>query len=242
PPTATLPGATPPASPTPAGPSPTPCRLTFTDVTPAEYFYTPVRDLACRGVISGYADGTFRPYTPTTRAQLVKIVVLGFATPLVTPVGGGYRFADVPPGQPFFTLVETAAAAGLVSGYGCGGPGEPCDAAGRPYFRPYAPVTRGQLAKITVGAAGWVLLAPPAPGTFTDVLPGTAFYGFVETAYCHGVVSGYACGGPGEPCDAAGRAYFRPGGPATRGQIAKIIYFAIAEPVTCLGSAGAPPR
>ena len=32
------------------------------------------------------------------------------------------------------------------------------------------------------------------------VAPGSAFYGAVETALGHGVLSGYTCGGPGEPC------------------------------------------
>ena len=108
----------------------------------------------------------------------------------------------MPPASPFFAVIETAAAAGIVSGYTCGGPGEPCDAQHRPYFRPNANVTRGQLSKIVVGAAGWTLLNPPA-ATFADVPPGSAFYDFVETAACHGIVSGYACGGPGEPCDTA---------------------------------------
>src|SRR5205823_3342630 len=89
----------------------------------------PVRYLACHGVISGYADGTFRPYNNTTRAQMVKIVVLGFTVPFITPSAGGYTFTDVPPGYPFFSYIETAAADEIVSGYNGGGPGEPCDSA-----------------------------------------------------------------------------------------------------------------
>ncbi|HMA37878.1 MAG TPA: S-layer homology domain-containing protein, partial [Chloroflexia bacterium] len=218
---------TPTATSTPAptdtpGPSPTPCTSNFADVHPTDYFYTPVTYLFCHGVISGYADGTFRPYNNTTRAQMVKIVVLGFAKPIVTPAGGAYTFADVPPSQPFFAMIETAAADAIVSGYACGGPGEPCDSLNRPYFRPSADVTRGQLSKIDVVAATWPLLAP-AVGTFADVAPGSVFYRFVETAACHGVVSGYACGGPGEPCDNLQRPYYRPYNNATRGQIAKIV-------------------
>src|SRR5205085_2601795 len=86
---------------TPGGPSPTPCTLGFSDVHPSDYFYGPVHYLACHGVISGYADGTFRPFANTTRGQMVKIVVLGFQKAIVTPAGGGYTFADVPPSFPF---------------------------------------------------------------------------------------------------------------------------------------------
>ena len=85
--TATLPaGAT--ATATAVAGSPTvtstPCAISFSDVHPTDYFYTPVQYLACRGVISGYADGTFRPYNNTTRAQMVKIVALAFNGARVT--------------------------------------------------------------------------------------------------------------------------------------------------------------
>ncbi len=227
--------ACPPITPTPT-PTPTACPIVFSDVHPADYFYGPVLRLACDGVISGYADGTFRPYNNTTRAQMVKIVVLGFGLPIVTPTpAGAYTFADVPSGAPFFDVVETGAAGGFISGYACGGPNEPCDSAHRPYFRPNANVTRGQLSKIVVGAAAWLPFSPASP-SFADVLPGTAFYTFVETAACHGVISGYTCGGPGEPCDPQQRPYFRQGNQATRGQIAKIVDLGIAAPTGC-----APP-
>ncbi|HMA37508.1 MAG TPA: S-layer homology domain-containing protein [Chloroflexia bacterium] len=213
----------------------------FSDVHPADYFYTPVQYLVSHGVISGYADCTFRPYNNTTRSQMVKIVVLGFNRTIQTPPGGAYTFADVPPANPFFGYVETAAALNVVSGYACGGPGEPCDQNNRPYFRPYTNVTRGQLSKIDVVAAGWTPLNPAA-GTFADVLPGSAFYPFVETAVCHGILSGYNCGGPGEPCDAQNRPYFRQYNNATRGQIAKIVDLSITGGQSCPGPQVDPAR
>ncbi len=237
--TATVPVATtatatvrtsPTASPIPTTPSgtvsPTPCAVQFSDVTDAGlYYYTPVLALACRGVISGYSDGTFRPFNLTTRAQLAKIVVLAFNLPPSTPPAGSQTFADVPPANVFYGLIETAAARGLVSGYGCGGvdpqsgAAEPCDSRARPYYRPTSNVTRGQVTKITVLAAGWPLLQPATP-RFNDVAPDNVFYPFIETAVCHGILSGYNDGS------------FRPAANATRGQIAKIAYLAVT---------GAPP-
>ena len=171
------------ATATPATPTETPCGLSFSDVHAPDYFYVPVQYLACHGVISGYADGTFRPYNSTTRAQMVKIVVLGFghADRHARPAGG-YTFADVPPSFPFFDVIETAAADNIVSGYDCGGPGEPCDAQNRPYFRPYnerdpRPAVQDRRRSRRAGP-----LHNPPTGTFADVLPGTAFYTFVETA------------------------------------------------------------
>jgi hypothetical protein len=149
-----------------------------------------------------------------------------------TPTGS-YTFHDVAPDNVFFPLIETANAHNIASGYNCGGPGEPCDGQNRPYFRPYANVTRGQLSKIDVVAAGWPLVATAPPGTFEDVAPSNVFYPYVETAFCHGVISGYECGGVGEPCDPSRRPYFRWYNDATRGQIAKIVYLSITSSTAC---------
>ena len=138
----------------------------------------------------------------------------------------------MPPGSPFYEVIETAAAARIVSRYACGGNGPPRDSAGQPYFRPYSNVTRGQLAKIVVIAAsitrGWTVINPAHPA-FGDVPAGSVFYEFVETAYCHGVLSGYTCGA-GEACPGT---YFRPGAQATRGPIAKIVYGAVTAAGSC---------
>ena len=75
-----------------------------------------------------------------------------------------------------------------------------------------------------------------ASASFADVGPGTAFYPFVETAYCQGIISGYSCGGAGEPCDAQSRPYYRQYNDATRGQIAKIAFLAITSPGPCSSS------
>ena len=130
-------------------------------------FISPCSISPATGVIAGYADGAFRPYNNTTRAQQLRIVVLGFALSIATPTPGDYTFADVPPGAPFFDVIEAGAARQLVSGYTCGAPEEPCDAAHRPYFRPNAYVTRGQLSKIDVLGAGWPLQIPPPPASRT---------------------------------------------------------------------------
>src|SRR3954454_9888007 len=52
------------------------CTRTFSDVKSSAPYYKAVMDLACGGLISGYADGSFRPAATLTRAQAVKVVVL----------------------------------------------------------------------------------------------------------------------------------------------------------------------
>jgi S-layer family protein len=164
-------------------------------------------------------------------------VTIGFGVSISVPPNGGATFADVVPQHPFFRFIETAAHAGIAAGYTCGGAGEPCDGAGRPYFRPNNPVTRGRLAKIVVGAAAWPRQAPPT-GTFADVAADSPFYPFVETAFCGGIISGYTCSGPGEPCDNARRPYYRPRNNSTRGQIAKIVYGALTTGATSCSPMG----
>ncbi|HYP40964.1 MAG TPA: S-layer homology domain-containing protein [Chloroflexia bacterium] len=198
----------------------------FSDVPEDFWAYSFIEYLASGGVIGGYDDGSFRPNNPTTRAQLTKIVVLGFNLPQVTP--GNAQFADVPVGSTFYTYVATAYGSGLITGYPCGGQGEPCDAQNRPYFRPNANVTRAQIAKIVVLAAEWSLVNPPN-AAFQDVPTDSTFYQHVETAFAHNILGGYECGGQGEPCDAQRRPYFRPGNNATRAQISKMVYLAVTE-------------
>jgi len=198
----------------------------FSDVSPSDYFNEPVDWLVSRGAISGYNDCTFRPQNNTTRGQLTKIVTLAEGWQLLNPPN--HTFTDVAPGSTFYQYIETASFRGIINGYQCGGPGEPCDAQRRPYFRPSSDVTRAQITKIIVQAQGWPLLDPATP-SFADVERGTPFYGHIETARARGVIGGYQCGSP-EPCDAQRRPYFRPGNSATRGQIAKIVYNALAAP------------
>ena len=55
------------------------------------------------------------------------------------------------------------AARGIIGGYPCGGPFEPCVAPGnRPYFRPNNNATRGQMSKIATLAFFPALARPPA--------------------------------------------------------------------------------
>ncbi len=189
----------------------------FSDVCPDDWFYTYVMDLTDRGAISGYTDGTFRPDNAITRGQVMKVVVI--ANGLTAPLPPTPTFADVPLSHPFYQWVEIGVADGVVSGYPCGGSGEPCDSGNRPYFRPGANVVRGQLAKMVSAARGWTPYYP-TEATFNDVPLGNAYFGYVERANANGIIGGYTCGGVAEPCP--GR-YFRPYNTSTRAQTAKIV-------------------
>src|SRR5262249_21738909 len=121
---------TPTVPPPPDTATPLPC-ATYTDVYPSQYFYRAVDWLTCHGVVWGYSDGSFRPCNPSTRSQIVKMIVLGEGWTVYKPTQP--TFSDVGPGDWFYGLVETAYKHGIIAGYGDG------------TFRPYNNVTRGQL-------------------------------------------------------------------------------------------------
>jgi len=189
-------------SPTPAPPSPsptaqaTPCTTTFDDVQSGYWAYDYVLELACRGIVSGYSDGTFRPQNPTTRGQLVKMVVLSQGWSLSRPRVA--TFDDVPTTHTFFRYIETAAEHGLINGYADN------------TFRSDDYVTRAQVAKILSLANHW-----ETPGTAVAVLcdvPRNHWsWPYVQSALLNGVFTGYADG-----C-------FYPDDYATRAQLAKVL-------------------
>jgi hypothetical protein len=139
------------------------------------------------------------------------------ATPTICPI----QFTDVPPSNPFYPFIRCLACRGIVSGYSCGGPGEPCPGA---YFRPSNNVTRGQTSKMVAEAAGFSDPVPSTQQTFADIAPGSTFHVWIERLSMRGIIGGYPCGGPLEPCvGPTNRPYFRPNNNVTRGQLAKIV-------------------
>lgn len=218
------------------------CAVSFPDVRPGESpFYTYVRVLACRNIISGYSDGTFRPNANVTRGQLAKMVAASAGYTDAIP-GNRWTFHDIAPGSTYWLYVERVAQHGVTSGYACSdasGSTEPCDEANRRYFRPNEYVTRQQVAKMvsasmdmTSHRAGLPRAVPTSTTlqyTFTDVPPSNSFNPYVEALAGLGSISGYNCGGTNpdtgqpEPCDAQGRKYFRPGSNMSRGQVSKVL-------------------
>jgi hypothetical protein len=174
------------------------CAFNLSDVPSGNEFYTYIRDLYCRNpkVITGFSDGTFRPYDPTKRSQLAKMLVLAFNIP--TNTNGGPHFTDVPNNIEAYQYVETVFNRQIVSGFD------------NRLFKPWDQVKRGQVAKMVVLAAGVTINTQGGPH-FSDVPTTNEFYQYIETARNHNMISGFSDG------------TFRPYDNAKRGQIAKII-------------------
>lgn len=172
------------------------CPPAFSDVPQSNAFYQYISDLYCRKVVEGYSDNTFRWAADATRGTLAEWVVRSRGWAIDTT--GAPHFSDVPASDPLYPYIETAFNRGVISGYSDG------------TFRPSNGVTRGQMSKMVVSAMGWPIDTTGGPH-FTDVAPDNPFYGYIETIYLRGVVSGYT------------DRTFRWGNNNTRGQLSKVL-------------------
>ena len=122
-------------------PAPTPALAhssSFPDVGESSPSHDAIEYLAGGGIISGFKDGTFGPGQTLKRGQATKILVLWSGVPLAS---NGPYFTDLD--VVYRSYVQTAAAKGWISGFPDGS------------FRPYATLTRQQMAVIMVRAMGW---------------------------------------------------------------------------------------
>ncbi|HST06227.1 MAG TPA: SBBP repeat-containing protein [Chloroflexia bacterium] len=181
---------------TPTTPTATlpPATLTAT-ITPAAPTETMTYVVPTSSVLPSTLTATISAASPTaTYTQTGQ--------PSATPTICALQFTDVPPGSTFYSYIRCMACLGILSGYTSG-----CDT-GSPCFKPGNIASRGQIAKIVSNAAGFHETV--SGQTFTDVVPGSTFYEYVERMASRGIISGYPDG------------TFRPSNTATRGQIAKI--------------------
>jgi FlaG/FlaF family flagellin (archaellin) len=120
----------------------------FSDVPASLLGYNIITNLSTRGVVSGCPDGTFRPDAFITRAEFATMLVNALGLSIT---GTTSTFTDVAQCSWLYGPVNTAAAAGLVSGMGnnqCG---------------PYSLITREQMAVMVARAMG--NRAPAVDGT-----------------------------------------------------------------------------
>ncbi len=137
----------------------------FSDVQSSDPYAAAITDLATRGLISGYDDGTFRPENPVFRAQFAKMIagVLGLTVSEALTSPFSDLGADDPTDLYPHEYVAAAWAAGITKGF------TPTT------FGPYRTITRAQVITMIVRAADAYLpgslLEPPA-AWWGGVVPG----------------------------------------------------------------------
>ena len=105
----------------------------YTDVPAGKWYNNAISTLSNMGVIGGYADGSFRPDAPISRAEFAKIAV-SFSN--VADLSYRGYFADVKESDWFSGFVAAAKDAGLIEGYNDG------------TFKPEKAITRAEVCTI----------------------------------------------------------------------------------------------
>lgn len=185
--------------------SSTPNTTPFSDVN-NHWSTSYVNTLYELGYVNGI-NGEFKPELPSTRAELVKLSVLGFEVPLVSSetkavaaviaLTADQLFTDVDSNAWYAVYIASAKAAGILQGYADGS------------FKPNQAVTRAEALKIILVASGVEI--EDANTNFSDVRAGSWYEDYVAYAQENGIVNGYTDG------------TFRPHQNITRAEIVKII-------------------
>ncbi len=88
----------------------------FSDVLSDFWGASYINDLAAKGVISGYSDGTFKPNAPVKRCDFIIMLMNG----LEFDAEATDNFSDCEEGAYYYTAVAKAKALGIASGNGDG--------------------------------------------------------------------------------------------------------------------------
>lgn len=125
----------------------------FKDVSQNNVHYADIMELASRGVVGGYTDGTYRPGKSVTRGEAAKIIA-GVLELNVTSVKNP-NFKDVPTTNVYYNYIAALVEAGVINGFEDN------------TYRSNATLTRGQMAKII--AYGFGLKASSSDNPFNDI-------------------------------------------------------------------------
>ena len=105
----------------------------FTDVNSGDWYYSAVKYVYSKGLMSGTSQTEFSPYSTTSRGMIVAILYRLAGSP---NTGSANPFSDVSAGDYYYNAVTWAASKGIVNGTGNG------------RFSPQKAITREQLATI----------------------------------------------------------------------------------------------
>lgn len=168
---------------------------TFKDLNEDNPHFDAIQTLKERGVISGFEDGTFRPYATITRGQAAKILanILNLDTSLKVQ-----KFKDVSSNHEYAGAINALVEKGIIQGYPDG------------TFKPNQNLTRGQMAKIIVKAFE-LNLSEEGDLPFTDVSANNEYKPYIQTLFNLGITVGTT------------KTTFSPSAPIARGQMASFV-------------------
>jgi Mg-chelatase subunit ChlD len=148
----------------------------FKDVETFKKYETEINQLVDLGIIKGFPDQTFRPNAQITRAQGVAMIIR--EKKLDTSNRPDPQFKDLKSDYLFYDEIATAVDEGIIDGFQDG------------TFRAGAEMTRGQMAKILVGAYDLKLIEDNIHH-FKDVAASNWAYDYINILASNGITLGY---------------------------------------------------
>lgn len=147
--------------------------VAFPDVPTTHGHYETITELAQRGIVKGFPDGTFKPGQSVTRGQAAKMIagILGLDTKNVQ----NPNFTDIKTDFQYYGAIAALVDEGIIGGYEDN------------TYRPDATLTRGHMAKILQRA--FKLTADDEVSPFTDIAL-SEYKNDIEALYDNGVTVG----------------------------------------------------
>jgi hypothetical protein len=157
------------------------CEISFSDVLPEFWAEKYITAIYCKGITSGYSDGTYRPSQNVQRSQMAAFIIRAKYGESFTYSATPY-FTDVPSGHWAFKYVQKMYEDQITTGYPDG------------TYRPAGNVTRGQMAAFIIrGLYGESFTYNETP-YFTDVPASHGAFKYVQKVFEEGIASGYSDG------------------------------------------------
>ena len=166
----------------------------FTDVKPENWYYNYVNRMAQDNILNGVGNGKFEPERTITRAEFLKVLIES----LQIKADGDISFSDVAENDWFYSYIATAYNSGITQGI---------DAA---RFAPFDNITRQDIALMVARAMRLTAESDKIPFDFAAV--SDYAQSAVKALYAEGILNGDQNGN------------FNPHSPATRAEVAKIMY------------------
>ncbi len=171
----------------------------FADVIVGDKYSEAIAYLKTTGIIGGYADGSFGKSNDVNRAEIVKMLLLGFDFQ-VPEYSGDPRFPDVETGAWYEKYVMRAHDLGFISGYPNG------------YYGPAESVNKVEFLKILTMTYGIDVRDTEVTELYNDTDKDEWYAQYVQFSKNNGLM------------DADSEGNFYPDNNVTRGEVAETIY------------------
>lgn len=170
---------------------------TFSDVSEKHGHYKDIMTLHEKGIINGYANGTFKPNASITKAQAATIIVRALNLQQMPYTNPNYQ--DVSTKHSAYKEIAIATNLGLFTK--------------KENFKPGAAITRAEMAKVIVKGFNLVDTQPYSP--FMDVQQDDEYFPYILSLYTYDITKGYANG--------SYENYYKPENTLTRSQFSALL-------------------